>query len=171
MHKLIGSRSSRHAAISANMNNTIRVAVSVLCLVPCLLLLVLWGRSYSLRDSLGLRLYAARMVRVFSAHGVLRFETYANIGEQGSFVRSLSHEDISAAWNRFTTKPQPKNPPKWRWELTRTGRFYVHVPHWFLVLLIATLAGTLWINWGTVRRRIAKSIFEPPRKKRRKRRK
>lgn len=125
----------------------LRIAVSVLCVAVGLFLVVLWVRSYTWRDYAGLQLYAQRMVRVFSQHGKLEFETYANMGEQGSSVRTLSHEDISAAWRRFTDEPQPRDRDTWRWEHTRTGRFFVYVPHWFLVLLAGAVAATPWISW------------------------
>jgi hypothetical protein len=91
----------------------------------------------------------AKMLRVDSVHGVLQFETYGrNMGEWGAFARSLSHRVISEVWRRdvpFLSEPPP--PEMWRWEITPTGRFFIHIPHWLPFLMAAFVAGAPWIKW------------------------
>lgn len=122
------------------------VTASILCVAACAFILVLWVRSYIWRDSAGVQLYAARMVRVFSTRGVLEFQTYANRGEQGTFIRSLSHEQISAVWKRDVGGPEPVK-KTWHWDAPSYGGLYVHVPHWFLALFAIALAAIPWIKW------------------------
>ena len=35
----------------------------------------------------------------------------------------------------------------WRWETDEVGSFYVDVPHWFLAILLASIATAPWLRW------------------------
>src|SRR6476620_9380431 len=87
----------------------IRVALTMFGLCGCLFLITLWVRSYTLRDSMWFRLYGSRTAMLFSNHGTLQFETSNDPNDVPAyFVLSLTHADISAAWRRFTSDPEPQ---------------------------------------------------------------
>jgi hypothetical protein len=89
-----------------------------------------------------------RFCRFDSDHGKFEFESYGpNMGEMAFSVTALSHADISAAWKRFTDAPQPGPDEQWRWEHSSTGRFFIHIPHWFLLGLSAAIATLPWLPW------------------------
>jgi hypothetical protein len=80
------------------------------------------------------------MFRVFSIQGQLEFETYANQGAQENYISAMSIEEYDAAASSlFFLKPEPRKPPHWGWERTRTGRFSVYMPHRITVLLSGIL--------------------------------
>jgi hypothetical protein len=123
------------------MKRRLRIAVSVFFAVAAVLLCVLWVRSYWWRDRIVIPLTAARTLRVDSDHGKFQFETYGKgMGEWYLSLTAIAHTEISAAWKSFTSSPEPQDRQQWRWEETHTGRFFVYVPHWFLVLLTASIA-------------------------------
>jgi hypothetical protein len=119
------------------MARKLLIAVSVFFGVLTIVLCVLWLRSYHWRDRLSVPFAATRMSRIDSDHGKFEFETYGpGMGEDYFALTAISHAAISAAWKRdLPNWPEPKEGPQWRWEVSRAGRFFVHVPHWFTVLV------------------------------------
>jgi hypothetical protein len=51
------------------------------------------------------------------------------------------------AWRRFTDADEPRPGKQWRWEKSKTGRFFIYVPHWFLIGLALVLASAPWLPW------------------------
>ncbi len=98
-------------------------------------------------------LTATRFCRIDSNHGKFEFESYGpDMGEMAFSVTALSYANISAAWKRFTDAPEPGPGKQWRWEHSSTGRFFIYVPHWFLLGLSAAIATLPWIPWRFSRR-------------------
>jgi hypothetical protein len=126
----------------------LRIAWSVFWGLAAVFLIVLWVRSYEWRDRIVIPLRTPRFLRVDSNHGKVEFETYGQgMGEMSFSITAISHVDITAAWDRsFPTVPQPVDRKQWRWE-SRTGRFFVYLPHWSLVTILAALAVVPWIRW------------------------
>jgi hypothetical protein len=120
----------------------LRIAFSCICGIAVVLLCVLWVRSYEWRDRIVIPLRTARFLRVDSNRGRVEFETYGQgMGEMSFSITAISHADITAAWDRsFPTVPQPEDRKQWRWEVSRTGRFFVYLPYCFLVTILAALA-------------------------------
>jgi hypothetical protein len=126
----------------------LRIAWSVACVVACVLLIVLWVRSKTSRDRIVIPLRVTRFLRIDSSHGMIKFETYGQgMGEMSFSTTSLSHADISTAWKQFTSAPEPQDRKKWRWEVSRTGRFFVYLPHWFPVTILTAFAIAPWVPW------------------------
>jgi hypothetical protein len=110
----------------------LRIAVSLACAIVCLLILVLWARSYSREDVIGCVDSRNRTVHFVSRTG-------------GISLNTANHD--------------PTNPGAWRkyvaWEpgivgfggFTTARSTSVKVPHWFPVLLFATLATLPLIRW------------------------
>ena len=89
-----------------------------------------------------------RFCRIDSNHGKLEYESYGpNMGEMTFSITAISHADISAAWKRFTDADEPGAGKRWQWEKSATGRFFVYVPHWFLIGVAAALASVPWLPW------------------------
>lgn len=124
----------------------LRAAFTAVFALICFVLVVLWFRSYTWRDRMVIPLTATRFCRIDSDHGKFEFGSYGpNMGEMTFSVTALSHADISAAWKRFTDAPEPGPRKQWRWEHSSTGRFFIHVPHWFLLGLSAAIATLPWL--------------------------
>jgi len=126
----------------------LRTVVSGTFGLICFLLLILWVRSYTWRDRLVVPLTDTRFCRLNSDQGTFRLETYGpNMGEISFSVTALSHREISRAWKRYTNAPQPGPGKQWRLERTATGRFFIHVPHWFVAGLTLVFASLPWFRW------------------------
>jgi hypothetical protein len=110
-------------------------------------LVILWFRSYTWRDRMVVPLTDTRFCRIDSDHGKFELESYGpNMGEMVFSITALRHSDISAAWKRFTSTSQPGPGEQWRWEKSSTGRFFIHVPHWFLIGLCLAIATVPWLT-------------------------
>lgn len=137
----------------------LRAAFTIIFVLICFVLVILWFRSYTWRDRMVVPLTATRFCRIDSDHGKFEFESYGpNMGEMAFSVTALSHADISAAWKRFTDAPQPGPGTQWRWEHSSTGRFFIHIPHWFLFGLSTAIATLPWLPWRFSRRAFSIAI-------------
>jgi hypothetical protein len=120
-----------------------RIIWTVFCGFVCLLLIVLWARSYSNGDAISV----PAGITVFSTHGTLL--------AMGNSASMISRDDNTSSWShespRFvTSKPSQLMPVE-----TRTG-FYAHfwsrtfwvaqAPIWFLVMFAVTVATLPWIR-------------------------
>jgi hypothetical protein len=129
----------------------LRIAFSATCLIACVLLIALWVRSYWWRDYL----YADAFVRqvkvqsIYGQLGVLWFADYEPTWAHGS--------ETAEEWSTFVSKygfggykyhppATASDLPTFDW-LSSSDGVSVLLPHWFAVLLIATLATALWIPW------------------------
>lgn len=126
----------------------LRAASSILAVLACLFVVVLWCRSYTWRERMVVPLGESWFCRFDSDYGKFEYESYGpNMGEMSFSITALSYRDISDAWKRFTDAPQPGPGKKWRWEKSDTGRFFIHVPHWFLAVLALAIAAAPWLPW------------------------
>jgi hypothetical protein len=146
VHKLI-ERSRRHEKVP-NRTLAWRCIVTVIFSLVSLLLVFLWIRSSTWRDRMGFQLSGTKHLRIDSSRGFVQFETYGpNMGEWGAHASSVSHRDISDAWQRampFISEPNDKG---WQWESQSDGRYFIHLPHWFLIVTFAAVAAAPWIGW------------------------
>ncbi len=42
---------------------------------------------------------------------------------------------------------RPQDGKQWRWETSKTGRFFAYIPHWFVIILAATSGIVPWLRW------------------------
>jgi hypothetical protein len=124
----------------------LRIAFSATCGILCLLLIVLWIRSYWWQDTVIYASSATTGLAIQSWHGTCRqmnyvgaLDPYATPAPLGWSRNSLyigMPPEIS-----FETSPFYKLPSGF----FRIGMSYWQVPHWFLFLLSAAFAGVPWI--------------------------
>jgi hypothetical protein len=145
-HSLIVQTNSRRTKPAVRTG--LRAAFAMTCILICFVLAVLWIRSYTWRDRAVIPLTDTKFCRIDSEQGRLRFESYGpSMGEMVFSISALSLSDITRAWHRFTTEPEPGPGKQWRWEHSQTGRFFVHMPHWFLLGISGAVAALPWVAW------------------------
>jgi hypothetical protein len=128
----------------------LRIAVSVVSLVACVLLIALWVRSYWYWDQLYNPITQTRLVIVESASGRAVLVMTSTV--PGSpWTWHLSQRLDGKYWGGPLQNVQEEN------RHTGIGGFgyYVtpwnttyRVPYWFLVLLFAMLGAAPWIKWS-----------------------
>ena len=112
----------------------LRIAFSATCLIACVLLIVLWVRSYWYEDSVW---YTDRNIVV---SGVLSIP--------GSIV--FQHLQMSGTdkhgWNFKTKRVPTQIVSGWKWEHD-PGHLSVPVPTWFLCGLVISFGVIPWLRW------------------------
>ena len=117
----------------------LRMVWSVGCGIACLLLIVLWVRSYWWYDISGYY-SAVGSLSLESQHG--KVKVYSAIGRApgGGFVGGSVYD-----------KDNKNGPRLERWgfrhSLLQPFDIYIAMPHWLPVLLLATSAIVPWIRW------------------------
>jgi hypothetical protein len=126
----------------------LRIAWSVWCGILCVLLIVLWVRSYWQWDQLSVPIGNISWFAIDSVGGQMSYFEFdspngSTDGHRNVFTRSLDEE---LARNRLTD-PDYEFPPN-KGLIWDDGHGNVWVPHWFPVLLTAALASIPWIRWS-----------------------
>ena len=123
----------------------LRIAWSVACGIACLLLIVLWVRSYWWEDTLRVPYSVARVEYFFitSGHGLIYSVLYLYGSSEPGFgieTRAVEGEAL------FVDDSTPLR--DWHWfRVVHWQKFTVlYMPHWFPVLVAATLASVPWIH-------------------------
>ena len=145
----------------------LRITVTTLSLMACLLLTALWVRSYwwydvghcplsrlLIDESLRKRgiqsidgeqtFHASQLLIVNSLEGQLRVRAGGgDVVQPGWYpsrwdVKSIPCDDLS---------PHRRMPANWGYRFDVNGR-RIRFPHWFLVALSATFAAVPWIGWS-----------------------
>jgi hypothetical protein len=116
----------------------LRIAFSATCLIACVLLIVLWVRSYQTIDHLNGHLPGITNISSSSAWGRVTIRTLAS-------QWTMSFHWMVLDENSFGKRP--KEPRSWfNCYLTPVGSG-LEVPHGFLVLLAITVGTLPWLNW------------------------
>jgi hypothetical protein len=115
----------------------IKITWSVCCGIACVLLLVLWVRSYWRVDTLSIE--RSNLLQIASVSGGVAFTAFTGIGS-----------DAFPGWSYESQEP-PKD-VYWTTLLgfargTAPGYSFIAIPHWLLILLFASLATVTWIRW------------------------
>jgi hypothetical protein len=135
----------------------LRIAFSAVCGIICLLLIVLWVRSFWVHD----------FIRV--QHGILIDGNARAMGQIFTFVSSKGRctcvhvtNDAKPWWFRRNILPySPEEGEVFPFNVRQnhiwmgfdaywssTTAYGVFAPHWFLVMLTASLATLPWIRWS-----------------------
>jgi hypothetical protein len=136
----------------------LRIAWSVVCGIACVLLIVLWIRSYTWEDRI-----QENWLRV-------RWSQTSFLSKQGTVRISVLGPSLGGAipstWEKTRIDSPPYRPPDrfgWTWiiepakpEFTVLGfgwgyeilGTFVDVPYSFLIVLSATLSAVPWIGWS-----------------------
>jgi hypothetical protein len=120
----------------------LRIAWSVGFGLIGVLLLILWVRSYSVRDSAYTRKYAERENMLSSADGLIYYFTSDARGKRFSFPDAyLSHEHLGREQkpNAFLAFPG------FSYHNNPTFGCTISVPHWSGVLLVTALTVAPWV--------------------------
>jgi hypothetical protein len=122
----------------------LRITFSVACGIACLLLIVLWVRSYRWVEAI--RLMAAPnggVIQFLSIPGSLAVGVFKSAKPWSFFQMSASE------WRRvMATAPVSQLPsPIWGGRLTNSVVDQIFIPYWILVLSSAVIASVPWLRW------------------------
>ncbi len=121
----------------------LRIAWSVACGIACLLLIILWVRSYSYIDSFHFNIpgwpYGVRVNSIQGGSGiVIRDYSYASSGFMASY---------STPTSRFNYQDHYGQRLDDGW-FHLLGNKEVLVPYWFVVMSSGALAAAPWVRWS-----------------------
>jgi hypothetical protein len=119
----------------------LRIAFSAVCLIACVLLIVLWVRSYTIRDgawlpekNFGLEInsLSGRVVLVIEFASFIGGEQFTSFHEQIDPKRTLllTHDILGFAWEPCDNALE------------------FGIPFWFVDLTILGIAAAPWIRWS-----------------------
>jgi hypothetical protein len=117
----------------------LRIAFSAFCGLACVLLVVLWVRSYSVND--GLYRGQSQVIGIVSYGGVVEF---------GRFDNQVPKVKLSKGWNVFSDRVHPDDELEMTYYIRRAewpfGECLI-VPYWIPVLSAAMIAAAPWFRW------------------------
>lgn len=124
----------------------LRIAFSALCGMACLLLIVLWLRSYRVADDVQMSASHLLTIRWQTFRGQL---IWWEIGALETAPRTWNHH---AFWNTAERQPDWEQMdvlvPSWHWVTMGTGAIAAFViPCWFPTLVSVALATAPWLRW------------------------
>jgi hypothetical protein len=126
----------------------LRIGVTALCLAACVLLMVLWMRSYGRREYVAARLSNTVAISVASMQGRIIFVGDVQpVDRRPGLVALTAESEHLTEWNlRWLGEPIQR--AKWgvgfqRLSLGVAGTS-VQMPHWLLLLLFGIIAGATW---------------------------
>ena len=133
----------------------LRIAFSATCVIACVLLIVLWVRSYTWHDRILLRLYGKRGVEISHVAGQSRL-TFLNVPRQ-SFWQTFGQPDDTQyfyektsveEWRETSFPGNVSTSPSFLMARVPTGwGWTLRSPYWFIVSLVGILAIAPWIRW------------------------
>jgi hypothetical protein len=123
----------------------LRIAVTALCLTACVLLVVLWVRSY--HEEPWLRVPSNNLDRwkYIDKSEVKRM--YQLTSWDGAIL--VATTTVDPRTNRWSIGYPGKNQTLLGFGVRRNGPMLsAKLPHWFLVLFAATIAVVPWLSWS-----------------------
>jgi hypothetical protein len=118
----------------------LRIAVTVLSLTACVLLIVLWVRSYWWADIVTWGLSSGPGYMFGSTNGEVSAARFPS--RKGA---------VSLGWHAWTNPADGRRAWSTSESATfigfRYGTFFTVVPQWFIVALSAAVAAAPWIQW------------------------
>jgi hypothetical protein len=129
----------------------LRIAWSVAFGIACVLLIVLWVRSYSSWDTISYSTAPPPEDEEDQVPRQVDFESWQ--GVCSVYSEQLSSWEPATFLNRwqYTTKAPPAWLPQTHWSFEygpADERHEIKVPHWFLFVSFAALALLPWIRWS-----------------------
>ncbi len=121
----------------------LRIAFSTTCLIACVLLIVLWVRSYWRADLLHCPLQSPRIILFQSCDG--RMEVFLGRPSPSQKLGLPSGLAIDSIEVKTIVPPETPEP---HWDFTSNKRFTAaEFPHWCLAFMLASLAVVPWIRY------------------------
>jgi hypothetical protein len=114
----------------------LRIAWSVGWAIACVLLIVLWVRSYRGMDS-GRVTFFVRTISFNSSNGRLALESLWGDGSVSISGNSILRERLKQKWMYEDSRG---------FVLFKPNAILLILPHWFLMLLFPTLATAPWVG-------------------------
>jgi hypothetical protein len=111
----------------------LRIAFSITCGVACVLMSVLWVRSYRVCDGVGWS-----SIEAPSGLGVIQFSALAEPQHRGWYSTSLQANDVSSDENTDIRA--------FVYHVDQ-DLVYLNAPHWFLAVASAAFAVLPWLRW------------------------
>jgi hypothetical protein len=118
----------------------LRIAWSVVCSIACVLLIVLWVRSYWIVDLIQ-KGTGSKSVNVYIEPGTIGVGILAELNPN-SWTRSSMTAD---RYHVVVGTHPPRSSRVWGYSHFATNALFL--PFWFLVLLASTLVTVPWLRW------------------------
>jgi hypothetical protein len=126
----------------------LRIAFSAVCGIICLLLIVLWVRSYDWRDGVFIRPTVGSYLDASSVCGRIALITMHYPTNPGM---SMAHWGTTTHSVKMLEDPWP-NVPSFSlmgiWLHERPNGAALSIPHGYLILPLTTLAAVPWLRWS-----------------------
>jgi hypothetical protein len=114
----------------------LRIAFSAFCVTACLLLIILWARSYFGMDRLQVPWLGMQTLSFYSFQGKFTFDAAGDPGRSFSWLDTDYRHSFDA------------NVRAWSWDVPKgSGSEALLLPYCLPVLLFATLAAAPWLRW------------------------
>jgi hypothetical protein len=114
----------------------LRIAWSVACAIACVLLIVLWVRSYWWVDWCQFNSLDGYNFEFVSASGAVQFGVHpARPADMRGWLRESKV---------LAEHPMLLRAPTW---ILSSAYSFINMPHWFLLALVAAAIAIPWINW------------------------
>jgi hypothetical protein len=126
----------------------LRIAFSVTCGIACVLLVVLWVRSFHAKDSMRGCIAGSKLhmyLSTLKGEIALSFDEWRGNPHPWIFESKSNLENMSSVLPSVTGKP----PLSWlgfRWYF-KPNLWAIIFPYWFAVLLPASVASLPWLRW------------------------
>lgn len=145
------------------MRSVFRIGISVLCLLACAAVCVLWGRSSRYSDYAG-KVTASRHVVLMTFPGGVKVATWGAPQEQPGAWTFASYEyEVRNAYGAWMSRPAVSW-AKFGFDLQEVrfsnrpgpepGGFELFVPSWFLVVALSLPPALMAFRWAIRRRRV-----------------
>ena len=128
--------------MSTNLRK-LRIAFSVLCGIVCLLLIVMWVRSYWWADEMEGNISQSTRFVICSSCGAV--ELYLSPNETNPVSTIFTSTAIEDLKGLILYRRNELAKSGFRFEIFGTGRKVSICPYWFLVLLFAVFAVVPWL--------------------------
>jgi hypothetical protein len=126
----------------------LRITWSIVCGLACVLLIVLWVRSYKTCDIFCLRLGGPHNQWIQSLDGELMYDPSANLS-QSEFFKWIIWP--AAKWRGYVKTPLTR--PVLGFRRSIGIKSLAIIPHWFPTVVLAGIAVLPWLGWPRFRLR------------------
>ncbi len=134
----------RYTAMMSRFLRYLRIAFSATCLIACVLLIVLWVRSYWRMDDISRTGGTSATISLRSDLGRLEASTgpAVNLSSPPSW-QYWGYEQAPSTTDSVKSRPWFRK--RFRWHRS-AALSLIEVPHWFLIIISGTISVLPWIR-------------------------